>query len=89
MFVKSEKTGMFTRFLFREKDIKISPMYHHVHGLSFTASGYGKKLPTQYMVNLGNKWHRVYCVCFSNSGSIYIISKGERYLVDLEFVGAQ
>ena len=87
MFVKSEKTGEFTRFRFMQNDVKISPMYHHINGLSFTASGYGRKIPTQYMVNLGNRWHRVYCVIYSNIGSIYIISKGERYLVDIEYNG--
>lgn len=85
MFVKSGKTGEFTRFNFWPKDIKEAPMYHHVHGLSYTASGYGRKIPTRYMVNLCNRWHRVYCAIFSNIGSVYIISRGERFLVDLNF----
>lgn len=85
MFVKSDKTGEFTRFNFWPKDIKSAPMLHHVRGLSYTSTGYGKKLPTQYMVNLGGRWYRVYCAIFSNIGSCYIISKGERYLVDLNF----
>jgi hypothetical protein len=46
-----------------------------------TASGYGRKLPTQYRLRIGSRWHRVYAVCFSNSGSLYVIRHGvECYL---------
>ena len=37
-----------------------------------TASGYGRRMPTQYMVKYNNKWRRVYCICFSNAGTLYI-----------------
>ena len=46
-------------------------------------TGYGRKLPTSWMLRLtgSHVWHRVYVVCFSNSGSAYILSKGkELYL---------
>lgn len=46
-----------------------------------TASGYGNKLPTQYMVRAagkGQQWRRVYCICHSNVGSLYVAVKGER-----------
>lgn len=44
-----------------------------------TANGYGGKLKTSYMIKLDNgyRWYRVYCMCYSNSGSIYIQSKGK------------
>lgn len=41
-----------------------------------TQSGYGRNLPTQYMVRFNDKWHRVKCICFSNSGTLFI---GKRY----------
>lgn len=40
------------------------------------ASGYGSRIPTQYMVKYNNRWHRVYCICYSNSGTLYI---GKKY----------
>lgn len=34
-----------------------------------------------YMVRLDGKgpWRRVYCCCFSNAGTVYIIVKGQHY----------
>jgi len=37
-----------------------------------TQSGYGRAMPTEYMVFFNNRWQRVKCVCFSNSGSLFI-----------------
>lgn len=51
------------------------PLWWHSAGLSFTTTGYGKKIPTQYMVNYKNRWRRVYSCVFSNSGSLYITGK--------------
>ena len=33
---------------------------------SNSRTGYGDKIPTQYMVFVGNKWRRVYCRIYSN-----------------------
>lgn len=41
-------------------------------------SGYGDKVPTTYMVRYENRWHRVYCRIFSNSGSLYICTRDGR-----------
>lgn len=38
----------------------------------YSATGYGRRIPTRYMVWTGGRWRRVYCYCFSNSGSLYI-----------------
>ena len=40
--------------------------------LSYTASGYGNKIPTRYMVRFANKWRRVYVAVWSNVGTCYI-----------------
>ena len=46
-------------------------------GLSYTASGYGRKIPTTKMLKVGKRLHRIYAMIYSNSGSCYIISKGK------------
>ena len=48
------------------------PLWWQEQGLSYTASGYGKRIPTRYMVRLNGKWRRVYCCIFSNIGTLYI-----------------
>ena len=37
-----------------------------------TASGYGRALPTPYMVQWRGRWQRVKVIQFSNAGSAYI-----------------
>jgi len=47
-----------------------------------SASGYGRKIPTKWMIRLdGARWYRVYVVQFSNTGSAYILSLGERHFL--------
>lgn len=59
-----------------------APLPHHLRGLSYTATGYGKKIPTRWKVRVfGNRWNRVYCACYSNTGTLYIVHKGERVIV--------
>lgn len=36
-----------------------------------TQSGYGKALPTNYMIRYKSRWLRVKCVCYSNSGTLW------------------
>lgn len=52
--------------------IKREPMAHHKAGLSFTASGYGARVPTEYMVWYNGHWRRVYCRIYSNIGTLFI-----------------
>lgn len=60
----------------------INRMEWQKRGLSFTASGYGARIPTAYMVKYNGRWHRVYCRIYSNVGSTYIVSKGRRIWVN-------
>jgi hypothetical protein len=47
---------------------------------NYSRTGYGSKLPTCWMLQLdGKRWHRVYVVCFGNSGSAYVLSHGESH----------
>lgn len=53
-------------------EVKVSRLWWQDKGLSFTSSGYGKRIPTEYMVKFNGKWRRVYCCIYSNSGTLYI-----------------
>jgi hypothetical protein len=43
-------------------------------GLQYTASGYGRKIPTSTMAKLPGspRWRRVYLCIFSNIGTCYV-----------------
>ena len=45
--------------------------------LSRSRSGYGSKLPTGIMLRIAKRWHRVYVICWSNSGTAYVIKAGK------------
>ena len=45
-----------------------------------TASGYGSAIPTNYMVFYNNRWQRVKCIIWSNSGTLYVGKKYTRCL---------
>ena len=49
---------------------------------SQSATGYGSKLPTDRMINYRGRWHRIYCMIYSNSGTLYFVSGGKRIIVD-------
>lgn len=51
---------------------KTNYLWWQSQGLSFTASGYGKRIPTCHMVQWHGKWRRVYCCTYSNVGTLYI-----------------
>ena len=55
-----------------EVQSKIDLLPHQIRGLSFTATGYGKRIPTIHKVLFNNKWRRVYCCVYSNIGTCYI-----------------
>lgn len=53
-------------------EAKESPMAHHVRGLSWTATGYGERIPTACMVRVAGRWRRVYAFQISNAGTLFI-----------------
>lgn len=55
------------------------PLWWQTKGLSYTASGYGKAIPTSWMVTVNGRKHRVYCCIYSNSGTCYIKRKGRTF----------
>lgn len=51
--------------------------------VNYSRTGYGNKLPTQYMIQTTDKkMHRVYCICYSNSGSLWINYQGKKPMVE-------
>lgn len=60
------------------------PLPHHEAGLSYTASGYGTRIPTTKVVKVGSRWHRVYVRQFSNAGTAYIIKDRRERLLSTE-----
>ena len=55
------------------------PRYGH------TASGYGGKIPTPYMLTdttTRRRTYRVYVMQYSNAGTAYIIRNGKQIIVD-------
>ena len=49
---------------------------------SNSKTGYGDKIPTQYMVFIAKKWRRVYCCIYSNIGTRYVLINKERVIID-------
>ena len=66
-------------------DAKVNPLWWQTKGLMYTSTGYGKRIPTQYMVRFNAKWRRVYCCQYSNNGTLYIGKLGqyETLIVDI------
>lgn len=58
------------------------PLWWHKKGLSYTASGYGEKIPTSKVIKMDDgRERRIYCDIYSNIGSCYIIVKGKKLFV--------
>jgi hypothetical protein len=43
--------------------------------------GYGKKIKTNYKVKIGNRLHRLYCMCWSNIGTLWVNVGGQQVIV--------
>ena len=57
-------------------EAKDAPLWWHRKGLSYTASGYGARIPSATMVKWAGRWRRVYVACFGNAGTAYIGKPG-------------
>jgi len=55
-----------------EVEHKNAPLWRHKQGISYTASGYGRRIPSPTMVRWQGRWRRVYVCIFSNVGMAYI-----------------
>ena len=63
---------------------KEQPLPHHIAGLQYTATGYGNKLPTRYMVRYDGRWYRVYSICYSNVSTEYVLIRGDKITVTID-----
>lgn len=61
----------------KETQAKRKLLWWQKKNLMYTATGYGSRIPTEYMVKHNNRWKRVYCRIYSNSGVLFIESKGK------------
>lgn len=64
--------GTYDTFHTQRLESRESPLPWQLAGLSWTATGYGKRIPTGHMVRFNGKWRRVYCCQYSNVGTCYI-----------------
>ena len=62
-------------------EAKDAPLWWQEKELSFTASGYSRRLPTRTMVRFDGKWRRVYCCIYSNVGTCYIGKLSDNLIV--------
>jgi hypothetical protein len=65
-----------------EFQIIYKPLEWQKQGLSQTASGYGKKITTSYMIMYQGRLRRIYSCCYSNSGAAYIIVNKQDFWLD-------
>lgn len=49
-----------------------------------TADGYGGKIPTCHMIRYVGRWRRVYVMCYSNSGTAYVVVNGASLVLDID-----
>ena len=69
---------------FSGANVKIVELDWQKAGLSYTASGYGRRIPTRYMVWNGQRWQRVYVCQISNAGTAYILRGKDWIVVDVD-----
>jgi hypothetical protein len=72
--------GRYDCYLTQSVECAESPLWWQEKGLSFTASGYGARIPARYKVKINGKWRRVYCKIYSNNGTLYIGKSNESHL---------
>lgn len=83
-FKSLNTNGSYNSYLTKSVECIDNQLWFHKRGLMQTATGYGRKLVTPYMVKWNNKTYRVYSSCFSNCSTEYIISKGRKIIVQIE-----
>lgn len=47
-----------------------------------SATGYGRKIPTRYMVQITKRWHRIYMMQYSNAGTAYVLKGGDELILE-------
>ena len=63
-------------------DLIDAPLWWRSLGKPQTSTGYGRKLVTSYKISFCGRLLRVYCCCFANNGTCYVVTKGRAVIVD-------
>lgn len=78
-------TGELVRLTCSGPAVMVRDLPWQKSGLSYTATSYGAKIPTRYMVRtIDKKWRRVYCAIFSNVGTCYVMHGKEKTIVEVQ-----
>ena len=72
---------MSLQYIEHNEPLEWAPLWWHLKGLQQTTSGYGAKLTTPWKARYNGRLYRVYCAQWGNSGTQYIISKGQRLII--------
>lgn len=78
-YTRETDTGLI--YLIYPHSLTYDPLEWQKQGLSFTASGYGKKIPTSDVIYLRGRKHRVYVTQYSNAGTAWIVFDGKRTII--------
>lgn len=77
--------GELVRLEIPASNVQWRELWWQKQGLSYTASGYGNKIPTAWMVRTtDNRWRRVYCCIHSNIGTCYVMYNNVATIVDFD-----
>ena len=49
-----------------------------------SATGYGPKLPSRFMVHYAGRWRRVYVAQYGNAGTAFIVHGGKHLVLDAD-----
>lgn len=66
--------------LYRDYTIEHKPFKGHPNS-GRDQMGYGKKIPTDWIVGVNNRWYRIYVACYSNVGTAYIKTKEHPFVI--------
>jgi hypothetical protein len=77
----SNPDGQIPTIYAERKDLIDAPLDWQKMGLQQTSSGYGRKLTMREKIHFEGKQYRLYCTCFSNSGSVWFVAKGKKIWV--------
>ena len=64
-----------------DHEVKEKLLWWQLKGLMQTVTGYGGKLSTTKMIKVNGRWHRIYVMQYSNSGSAYILVNKEKIFI--------
>jgi hypothetical protein len=78
MEIIRDSSGNIEYLDYEESELIDRPLWWQLKGLSYTASGYGSKIPTSKMIKHNGRLKRIYVICYSNAGSAFILDKGKR-----------